>query len=200
MRVIIYEPAGGEILRVVDCPEGMLEIQAQPGESALVGDADDLSHYVAGGELVLYAPDEAAAKASRPAWAAGWSNTAMGWIDPRTLADLKAAKWAEIKTARAAAIDAPLVTPYGTFDSDAVGRSNIADSVLLAQSLAARGLPSDIEFTLEDNTSVTLTAEQMTTVGLLLGAKVNAAHAQSRALRPLIENATAATLDGITWT
>jgi hypothetical protein len=124
-----------------------------------------------------------------------------GQLDLRTLADHRAAKWEVMKRARAAAIAAPLLTPYGSFDTDEAGRSNIAESVLLVQSLASRGLPSDIDFTLADNTTVTLTAEQMTDVGLLLGAQVQAAHATGRLRRSAIDLAeTINDLEGISWT
>lgn len=112
------------------------------------------------------------------------------WEDPRTLADLKAAQWTLIKQARTAFIDAPLVTPYGTFDSDAAGRTSITDAVLLANNLSALSLPVAIEFTLADNSVVTLDAAQIVEVGLLLGQKVQHAHPHSQALRAQIEAAT----------
>lgn len=112
------------------------------------------------------------------------------WEDPRTLQDFKDAQWTQIKQARTAFIDAPLVTPYGTFDSDAAGRTSITDAVLLANNLSALSLPVAIEFTLADNSVVTLDAAQIVEVGLLLGQKVQHAHPHSQALRAQIEAAT----------
>lgn len=48
-----------------------------------------------------------------------WTWNGANWIrDAATLDELKILKWAEIKGARALAIDDPLVTPYGAFDCD----------------------------------------------------------------------------------
>lgn len=112
------------------------------------------------------------------------------WEDPRTLQDLKDAKWEAMKSAREAAIDAPLVTPYGTVDSKAVDRTNITDAVMMLQTLAALGQPTTIDFTMSDNTTVTLTTNQMVEVGLLLGQKVQVSHGIARARRTAIELAT----------
>lgn len=52
MNYIIYNLATGEILRNVDCPESMLDIQVAAGEDSLVGQADDATRYVQGGQAV----------------------------------------------------------------------------------------------------------------------------------------------------
>ena len=127
-----------------------------------------------------------------------WSTRA--WVDPRTLEQLKDSKWEEIKASRELAFDAPLVTPHGTFDSDTRARSNITDAVLMAQALTAMGSPVSIDFTLADNSVVTLNAAQMIEVGLYLGAKVQGAYAVSRALRSAIDAATtSAEVQAIAW-
>jgi hypothetical protein len=126
--------------------------------------------------------------------------TTKQWQDPRTLQDFKDQQWSAIKQARSSAIDAPLVTPYGTFDSDAAGRTSITDAVLLANNLTAMSMPVAIEFTLSDNTSVTLNAEQMAHVGMLLGQKVQTAHPRSQTMRAQIETATTvAEVEAVVW-
>ena len=125
---------------------------------------------------------------------------AVVWQDDRILADVKAAKWEAIKAARTAAIDAHLVTPYGTFDAGPEDRANITDAVLLVQTMASLGTPTTVTFTTATNTVVTLTTAQMVNVGLLLGAKVQGAYATARALRATIEAAeTVAGVDDVTW-
>jgi len=125
---------------------------------------------------------------------------AKQWVDPRTLQDHKDAKWEEIKAARTGAIDAPLVTSLGTFDSGPADRTNITDAVLMAQTLAAMGETVSIEFTRADNTVATLNAAQMVEVGLTLGAKVQAAYATARTLRAEIEAATTvAQVQDVAW-
>ena len=129
-----------------------------------------------------------------------WDWAAKVWADPRTLADLKAAKWVQIKAAREAAIKAPLVTPYGTFDADADARANITDTILLLQTMEAMGQPGEVDFTLEDNTVLTVTTAQMVMVGLLLGQQVQGAYNTGRLLRGAIEAAsTAEEVAAIAW-
>ena len=127
-------------------------------------------------------------------------NGAVLWVDPRTLPQHKADKWTAIKVSRDAAINSPLVTPHGIFDSDPLSRANIAGAVALAQTLAAATPPFSITYTLADNTSVVLDGPGMVSVGLLLGAKVQAAFATARALRVRIDAAmTADAVAAITW-
>ncbi len=125
---------------------------------------------------------------------------ALAWVDVRSLADAKAQAWERIKAAREAAFDAPLVTPHGTFDSDVRARANLTAAVLLAQTLDSMSLPAAIDFTLVDNTVVTLSAAQLTAVGLLLGQKMQAAFATGRALRLVIDACdTVAAADAVSW-
>lgn len=122
------------------------------------------------------------------------------WEDPRTVQDFKDAKWVSIKEAREAAINAPLITPYGTFDSDPKSRQNITDAILLLKSLEDLGSPGTIDFTLADDTARTLNTAEMVMVGLLLGQKIQAAHAQARALRGALDLATTKEeVEAITW-
>ena len=119
---------------------------------------------------------------------------------PPLLADAQSAQWNLIKQAREAAFDAPLTTPYGVFDSDAVSRGRITDAVLMAQTLASMSQPVAIDFTLADNSVVTLDASQMVTVGLLLGAKIQAAFGTGRTLRAAIYAAsTVSEVEAIHW-
>lgn len=120
-----------------------------------------------------------------------------------TLEQLKALKWAEMKAARRDAIQAPLATPYGTFDADEEARINIAQTAQFAQTEAqslAPGANPAIEFTLHDNSVVTLTAQQMIQVALLLASQVQTAYARGRQVRVAIEAAaTPEAVAAITW-
>lgn len=131
-------------------------------------------------------------------WA--WDTVTKRWRSVATFAALQSQKWTVIKAERDVALNAPLLTVFGTFDSDLVSRANIAGAVALAQTLASASPPFAITYTLADNTSVTLDGPSMVNVGLALGAKVQAAFARARALRLQIESATTSTtLDAITW-
>jgi hypothetical protein len=204
IEAVVYDPASGEIRRSVTCPADIVALQAADGEAVLQGRADDSTHYVADGALVAYTSEERARKAARPAGPCAWSNATRAWIDLRTLEQRRAERWAQIKAARAAAIDAPLAVPgVGAFDCDEASRANIANAALLMQTMAASLQPGEvptIEFTLADNTVATLTAAQMVDVALRMGAKVQAAHATARALRDAIAAAaTAEAVDSVHW-
>lgn len=137
---------------------------------------------------------------SRPSKDHAFDYAQKRWRDPRTLADRKLKKWQQIKNARRAAIEAPLVTPHGTFDAGEKDRANITGAILMLQTLAAMGTPETIDFTLADDTTVTLTMAQMVAVGLLLGRQVQAAYTTGRALRASIQAANnAAQLEAIEW-
>lgn len=107
------------------------------------------------------------------------------WQDMRDLEQHKAAKWIEIKQARDAAeyggFDVPGV---GRFDSDAVSVGKITGAVTLAQ-LAPEAYT--VDWTLADNSVVTLDAAGMAGVGIALGQHVAAVHATGRLLREQIE-------------
>lgn len=138
------------------------------------------------------------AKPAKPSKYHTWNSPAKAWTDPRSFEELKAAAWEAIKADRAAAIDAPLTTPFGTFDSNSDGRRNIADLVLMLNNTATP--PVIIDFTLADNSTATLTPAQMVSVGLLLGQKVQGAHATARILRAQIAAAsTPGQLTSIKW-
>lgn len=197
MHFAIYEISGGRITSVANCNlQEQIAHMVDKGRTSAVecaSDTDGAIHLIEGGKRIEFAP--------KPSPFHQFDYTLKQWIDPRTLQDLKDAKWTAIKQARAAAIDSPLVTPYGTFDSNVAARTSITDAVLMLQTLEGLGQPTTIDFTLANNSTVTLTTAQMVQVALLLGAQVQVSHARSRALRLQIEAAT--TPEGvaaIVWT
>ena len=194
MTTITLFQRDGCIVGVTECPESMIDAQVQDGLDYLLGSYLSTHFYVD-------VPTRAAVEMlPKPSAHHIFNYATKQWEDPRTLTDLKAAQWTQIKQARTAFIDAPLVTPYGTFDSDAAGRTSITDAVLLANNLTALSLPVAIEFTLADNSVVTLDAAQIVEVGLLLGQKVQHAHPHSQALRAQIEAATTKEeVEAIAW-
>lgn len=118
------------------------------------------------------------------------------WQDPRTLADLKAAKWQEIKAERAAAEFSGFAWDSSAFDSDSVSQARLQGALQLA------GMVPDfaIDWTLQDNTVRTLSAADLAGVGMALGQHVAAQHEKARSLRQQIEAAaTAEALAAIGW-
>ena len=131
-----------------------------------------------------------------------WDTQSKEWRDPRTLDDLKAAKWEEIRAAREAAKTAPLMdTPFGTFDTDKAGVENITWALQGLNAAAQIGAaPDTIRWTLADNSVIDLTRLQLDQVGLLLMQRGNTAHEKARALRDQINAATTReAVEAIVW-
>lgn len=195
MKYTIYDLKSGKIDKLIICPGSELEFQYEAKtQGSINGFIADSVFYI---NTETLEPTPIPTQDS-PDTIFDWAT--KQWYDPRTLEDLKDAKWAQVKAAREAAIDAALPTPYGTFDSDASARTSITDAVLMLQSLAALGQPTTVDFTLADNSVVTLTTAEMVNVGLLLGQKVQAAYAAARALRAQIEaSTTPAEVAAVAW-
>ena len=107
------------------------------------------------------------------------------WEDPRTLADLKAAQWAQVKQARSQAEYAGFTWDGSVFDSDAISQQRISGAVTLAQ------MSPDfvIDWTLADNRVRTLVRAEMVAVGIALGMHVQAQFSKAQGLRLQIEAA-----------
>jgi hypothetical protein len=193
MKYTIFDKKTGEILRIVSCAPDDLALQFDDAtQGSLDGGIDDATHYIENGEPVAFP--------FRPSPEHTFNWTTKQWIDSRTLTDVKATQWSAIKVAREAAITKPLVTPYGTFDATPGAQKSITDAVLMLQTLESMGTPETIDFTLADNTTATLTTQQMVHVGLLLGAQTQTAYTVGRGLRAQIEAATSiADVEAITW-
>lgn len=122
--------------------------------------------------------------------------TTKQWIDPRTLSDLQAAKWAQIKRDRDEAEFGGFTWDGSPFDSDAISQSRIQGAV----QLAAMAPGFTIDWTLANNTARNLSAADLANVGAALGMHVAAQHAKARTLRSQIEAATTvAEVDAVTW-
>lgn len=162
----------------------------------------DESHWISpAGDPVAYTPAQRQAKATVPPHPAHWSNQAMAWVDDRSLSEVREDQWRQIKAAREAAEWGGFDTPFGRFDSDPASQTKIIGAAQLASIALAQGAPFNIEWTLQDNTRVSLDAAQMIAVGAALANHVNAIHQRGRQLRAQIEAAaTLADLESITWT
>ena len=122
--------------------------------------------------------------------------TTKQWEDPRTLADLKAEKWRNIKANRDAAEHGGFTWDGSVFDSDALSQQRITGAVTLAQMSPA----FTTVWTLKDNSTRTLSAADMFAVGVALGVHVSAQFLQGQLLRAQIdEAATAQEVEAIHW-
>ncbi|WP_159917879.1 DUF4376 domain-containing protein [Pantoea sp. 18069] len=183
--VYTYE---GEIIRSGTAPKDQVDIQAREGEMVIREASSFGAQYVSAGR-VWDMP-------LRPSSAHIFDYTKKEWSDPRTLLELRAARWDEIKLARDAAEFGGFVWAGSRFDSDAVSQSRLRGA---AQEAAQ--LPTFARvWTLADNTFRELNAAGMTAVVAALDAHIDRQHALARELRMQINAATnAAQLAGIRW-
>lgn len=186
---VLYTLGGGEIHISGSCQDEDFAAQEKPGLGLLEGQGTNATHYVSNGRLVEYSDEQKAAKASRPQWAAQWSNEEMRWLDPRSLDQLKASKWAQLKEQRAAEEYAPLPYLDATFDADAESQQKILGVFSFIQIA-----PADwsIDWTTRENTVTTLTKAQMTGLGAALLQRTNTIYTNYRAKREAVEAATTA--------
>lgn len=99
------------------------------------------------------------------------------WIDPRSLDDLKAQKWDEIKVQRDR-------LEFGGFEFE----GNIYDSDQVSQGRIMGAVSAGVEqtWTLADNTTVNLTASQLQQLYAELQAHIASVHERGRIARQLI--------------
>jgi len=124
-------------------------------------------------------------------------NGALYWDDPATLADAKANSWAAAKKARDEAEAADFEFGGTLYQPDV---AKITGAVLAALLPREEGDLFTIDWTVSDNSVVTLTAPQVMALGLTLTARINGIHQRGRQLRAFIDNATTpAEAYGYTW-
>lgn len=102
------------------------------------------------------------------------------WVDPRSLDDIKAQKWTEIKSERDR-------LEFGGFEY----KGNIYDSDQVSQgrSMGAAAAGVDQTWTLANNTTVELTALQLQQLYAALQVHIASAHERGRITRQLIFDA-----------
>lgn len=170
----------------IEVPDGIL---AHPG-----------SAYVHGGQVVAYAADDASLKNTWPGAGFEWDNDSMSWVDARTLGEVKAQRWAQIKAQRDAVEFGGFTWSGDEFDSDAESQARIMGAVQMALIAAQAEQPFAIDWTLADNTVRSMSAADIVSAGLALGEHVAAAHGIARTLRAAIDACTtAAEVEAVAW-
>lgn len=119
------------------------------------------------------------------------------WIDARTLDGVKMRTWERIKAARSMAETADFACGGVVYQADKDRITGATQVALLAQ---AAGQPYSIDWTLSDNTQVTLDATGMISVGAALGEHIAKVFDIGRDLRGQIAAATSyEMLEAIVW-
>lgn len=177
----VYDPQTGRIEAAFTADAESAEANTPDGMERLPGRFNFADGYIAEGEFVPF-PE-------RPSPQHEFDWATHTWVDPRTLADLKAERWAAIKVARDAAEFGGFTWDGSAFDSDLTSQSRIQGAVQLSN-LDPTGF--SLVWTLADNSTRTLNAVQMQQVGVALAQHVDTQHTKARTLRAQIEAATTA--------
>jgi len=185
--VTVFDKATGRIVSsgTSQAPE-LFETETR---SVLIGVSGPVQGAYIEGGVVVQMP-------TKPSPNHQFNYTTKQWEDPRTLADLKAEKWRNIKANRDAAEHGGFTWDGSVFDSDALSQQRITGAVTLAQMSPA----FTTVWTLKDNSTRTLSAADMFAVGVALGVHVSTQFLQGQLLRAQIdEAATAQEVEAIHW-
>ncbi len=182
--------AQGRVIGMASCSEDEIDacVALNGGHSYVAGGGNvESMHFVNGALQPL--PE-------KPSHHHQFNYTTKQWEDPRTLADLKAEKWRNIKANRDAAEHGGFTWDGSVFDSDVLSQQRITGAVTLAQMSPA----FTTVWTLKDNSTRTLSAADMFAVGVALGTHVSTQFLQGQLLRAQIdEAATAQEVEAIHW-
>lgn len=119
------------------------------------------------------------------------------WGEPGDLEQAREAAWGVIKAARDAAEASDFIVNGVAYQPDVLRITGAALNALLAQ---LAGVPFSIDWTVSDDSVVTLNGAQMQGVGIALAQHINSVHAIGRTLRAQIAAAqTHAEVGAVTW-
>lgn len=120
------------------------------------------------------------------AWVQQWA------VEPLPVEQAKAVLWARAKDIRESMADAPgsmATTSFGTVQVDAKSKQNINGLVTMALIAKGAGATFSEPFTLADNSTVVLDADQMIGLGVAVGQHVADVYSRARELRAAIDAA-----------
>lgn len=172
MRAAMIAP-NGRVLSIIDVQDMALAQLGVPAPNFLLGIApESLDFYWNGTEFIQLG--------AAPNKYCFFDYELREWFDPRTLDQIKNQRWSEIKTARDQ-------MEFGGFEFE--GLIYDSDQVSQARIMGAAVAGIDQIWTLADNTTVELTAQQLKGLYAALQAHVASAHEKGRNARQLIYEA-----------
>lgn len=181
MKYALYQP-NGKIVSLLSCREEDL-VHNLAGLNAIEANIPNTVDYYIANDLVV-------TKDNQPSIAHVFDYDTKTWVDPRTLLDMKALKWAEIKQARDLAEFGSFSYTGMEFDGDVDAQRRLAGYISISKGALAAGTAFEAPFTLANNTEVLLTAQDFVGIELAKVTSVATAFAQAAALRLLIDGAT----------
>lgn len=172
--IIVYEKSNGKVLHCMSIPMEFYNNVAALQDYIEVDyfifeKASRVEGYVDKGEW--YAAE------GKPSETHIYDYDLKDWIDPRTIEDIKAQKWTEIKSQRDQLEFGGFEFEGNTYDSDQVSQGRIMRAV-------SAGV--DQVWTLADNTTVSLTSSQLQQLYTELQAHIASVHERGRIARQLI--------------
>lgn len=162
----IVEKATGQLIKSISAPDDVVEMNTPEGCLA-VEDPPDPNMYYKDGWVAMPA---------QPTPYHIFNYDLKDWIDPRTLDEIKAQKWAEIKAMRDQLEFGGFEFEGDIYDSDQASQGRIMGA-------AVAGI--DQIWTLKDNTTVELSASQLQQLYAALQAHIASVHERGRIARQL---------------
>lgn len=154
------------------------------------------THYYLDGVFCQYTPEEINQRARVPAGFV-WKMPERTIVDCRSLQQAKDQKWKQIKNIRTQKENSTFSYNGNEFHAD---KEHIPGAVQLAMMAKSAGQPFSINWTLDNNSVISLNADQMIEVGVALGTFINNLYDIARQLREEIEScSTVQDVDAIVW-
>lgn len=169
-RVFIED--NGRIISIISGIPEILELNKISDKYIDVDDLPNLDQYWGGSEWVDMPP--------QPSPHHVFDYDLKDWADPRTLDEIKAQKWDEIKSVRDQLEFGGFEFEDGIYDSDQVSQGRI---------MGAAVADVDQVWTLADNTTIDLSATQLQQLYAALQAHISSVHERGRAAREAIMSA-----------
>ena len=134
----------------------------------------------------------------------GWDYDGITFSPPviatSTLAELKAIKWQTIKSTRDTLEQSGVPYMGKILDSDTLSVQRITIAVQAAQAALSAGQPLTLDWTTQDNTVLTMTAQEVCGIPAALAMHSDSLHQIARGLRERIDAAeTKEEIDVVTW-
>lgn len=185
--------------RQLSCKPGAIDEATYEAVTALAN-AHDWRQSAAGSAHVVDADGAVIPQPERPGPHHVWDWGAKAWADPRTLQDLKDAKWAAMKRCRDT-LEATSFPYLGkAIDSDMLSVLRINTVVKAAEYAQSQGAPFATEWRCADNTLLALDGPALQMMPVALAAHSQALHSHANTLRAQIEAATTpADLAEVVW-
>ena len=162
----------GEILRAIMGNREQFQVNTKDGEIFI-----DVREAVVSSSYYSFTEKRFIALSDAPSPQHVFDYEIKQWIDPRSLDEIKAQKWAEIKQDRDHLEFGGFEFEGNTYDSDQVSQGRIMGAV-------SAGV--DQTWTLADNTTVNLTVSQLQQLYVALQAHIASVHESGRIARQLI--------------